>query len=123
MSEILKNIKQIADNELITITKLEKLIGASKGVLSRAIAQNSDIQTKWITKIVEVYPHYNCEWLIKNEGYMLKSQNTATDENNSYKELAEARLEIIKLKNEKIEHLTHKLQRIKESNNQDKKHE
>lgn len=39
MESILDRISKISENELITITSLEKNIGASKGVLSRAIAE------------------------------------------------------------------------------------
>lgn len=69
-------IKQIADNESIKITALEQKIGASKGVLSRAINNNTDIQSKWISRIVENYPHYNSTWLLTGEGDMLhKKEN------------------------------------------------
>ena len=60
MSTVLERIALIAENENITIGKLEKIIGASKGVLSRALANNTDIQAKWITNIVENYPQYSC---------------------------------------------------------------
>ncbi|KQO33027.1 hypothetical protein ASF10_19705 [Flavobacterium sp. Leaf82] len=103
MSIILENIKQIADNEGVTITGLEKVLGASKGVLSRALANNSDIQAKWILKLVENYPQYNCEWLIKNEGPMIKELNIDNFQLNtseveselSYKELAASRKQTI----------------------------
>ena len=72
MTTILDRIAQIADIENISIGKLERLIGASKGVLSRAIANKSDIQSKWIIKIVENYPQYSGDWLLTGEGNMLK---------------------------------------------------
>ena len=65
MSTVLERIALIAENENITIGKLEKIIGASKGVLSRALANNTDIQAKWITNIVENYPQYSAEWLLQ----------------------------------------------------------
>ena len=71
MSNILSRVKQIADYEGVTITSLEAKIGASKGVLSRAIKNNTDIQSKWLTKVVENYPHFNSNWLLKGEGDML----------------------------------------------------
>ena len=73
MSTVLERIALIAENENITIGKLEKIIGASKGVLSRALANNTDIQAKWITNIVENYPQYSCEWLITGNGGMINS--------------------------------------------------
>ena len=58
------------------ITALEKIIGASKGVLSRAISNGTDIQTKWIQLIVENYPHYSADWLLTGRGSMLKTDTT-----------------------------------------------
>lgn len=115
MSSILKSIQQIAINEGIGITKLEQTIGASKGVLSRAIARNSDIQAKWILKIIENYPQYNCEWLIKNEGPMIQKNNTTesdtiiSEQNINYKELAEARKETIESMKKEILYLEEKI--------------
>lgn len=68
MDSLLLRIKEIADKEGITISFLEKQIGASKGVLSRAIKNNTDIQSKWIRLIVEKYPSYSASWLITGNG-------------------------------------------------------
>ena len=73
MESILSRIQQIADHENVKITALERKIGASKGVLSRAINNGTDIQLKWIQTLVENYPQYNTEWLITGKGEMLKS--------------------------------------------------
>lgn len=72
MKNILQQISKIADKENITIGALERKIGASKGVLSRAIANNTDIQAKWIQLIVENYPRISAEWLLTGEGSMYK---------------------------------------------------
>lgn len=76
MGNILSRIEQISKNESITIGALERKIGASKGVLSRAINNGTDIQSKWIQSIVENYPQYSAEWLLAGRGNMLKSQDT-----------------------------------------------
>lgn len=75
MNNILNQLSKLIDNEHITIGALERKIGASKGVLSRAIQNNTDIQAKWIQTIVENYPTYNIEWLITGNGRMLKEHN------------------------------------------------
>jgi len=72
MENILYRIEKIAHNEGIKITALERKIGASKGVLSRAIANGTDIQYKWVQKIVENYPQYSTNWLLTGKGEMLK---------------------------------------------------
>ena len=73
MCKILSRIEELSKHEGITISALEKKIGASKGVLSRAIAKGTDIQAKWIESLVENYPMYSTEWLLTGEGDMLKS--------------------------------------------------
>lgn len=72
MGNILSRIQEIATNEGIKIGALEKRIGASKGVLSRAINNGTDIQSKWIQVLVENYPLYSTEWLLTGKGCMLK---------------------------------------------------
>jgi hypothetical protein len=72
MKTILRRIKQIADSENIKITALERKIGASKGVLSRAVANETDIQSKWVQAIAENYPSYSAEWLLTGKGVMLR---------------------------------------------------
>ncbi|MBS1744984.1 MAG: hypothetical protein JST21_02315 [Bacteroidetes bacterium] len=72
MENILIRINQLAENENLTITKLENKIGASKGVLSRALSKNTDIQTKWLSVIVENYPQYNADWLLTGTPPMLR---------------------------------------------------
>lgn len=74
METILHRIQQIATNEGIKITAFEKSIGASKGVLSRAITNGTDIQSKWLQLIVENYPRYNEAWLLTGKGSMLKEE-------------------------------------------------
>ena len=72
MGSILSRIQEIASNEGITIGAMERTIGASKGVLSRAINNGTDIQAKWLSIIVENYPRYSTGWLLTGAGSMLK---------------------------------------------------
>lgn len=73
MKSILDRVKKLADYQEISITALEREIGASKGVLSRAIKNSTDIQSKWLQNIVENYPSISSEWLLVGSGEMLKS--------------------------------------------------
>lgn len=72
MGNILSRIQEIASNEGITIGAMERTIGTSKGVLSRAINNGTDIQAKWLSIIVENYPRYSTGWLLTGAGSMLK---------------------------------------------------
>ena len=80
MSNILSRIQEIALNEGITIGALERRIGASKGVLSRAISNGTDIQSKWIQTIVENYPSYSTRWLLTGQGSMLRNEHQTQSE-------------------------------------------
>ncbi len=64
----------------ITIGAFERSIGASKGVLSRAIANGTDIQAKWFEKIVENYPHDLLHLLLAGDGPMLKTSTSGADQ-------------------------------------------
>lgn len=68
MNQILASISEIAQAENITITHMETVIGASKGVLSRAIKKDTDIQAKWLGKLVENFPRYNASWILTGKG-------------------------------------------------------
>lgn len=70
---MIERIKQLIDNEGITVRAFEKLISASNGLIRKAITNNSDIQSKWLEPIVDNFPQYNVEWLITGKGEMLKS--------------------------------------------------
>lgn len=75
MENILDRISKIADNKGISIGRFESSIGASKGVLSRAIANKTDIQAKWIVAIGDNYPEISPEWLLTGKGNMLKQES------------------------------------------------
>lgn len=72
---LLQRIKIIANQEGVTITKIESIIGASKGVISRALANNTDIQSKWISAIAKLFPNYSAEWILTGNGKMKKEDN------------------------------------------------
>ena len=81
MGNILSRIEEISRKEGLTITAFERSIGASKGVLSRAINNGTDIQSKWIQTIVENYPHYSSRWLLTGKGDMLIQPTKKNEEN------------------------------------------
>lgn len=84
METILSRIQEIASKEGVTIGALERKIGASKGVLSRAINNGTDIQSKWLQIIVENYPRYSAQWLLTGTGEML-TDDIAKDKDSHYK--------------------------------------
>lgn len=86
MENILTRIAEIAEAEGIKITALEKKIGASKGVISRALNNGSDIQSKWVQAIVENYPLYNAFWLLTGKGSMISKTEVSEEKKNAEKD-------------------------------------
>lgn len=72
MEKFFNNISQLIENEGIKVTSLESEIGASQGVLSRAIRKHSSISVEWVIKLLKKYPKYNANWLLTGKGNMLK---------------------------------------------------
>ncbi|MGE8422671.1 MAG: hypothetical protein ACN6PI_07565, partial [Sphingobacterium siyangense] len=80
----MKRIKIVADREGMSVSAFEATIGASKGVFTRALANGTDIQSKWLINLVEKYPQYSSEWLLKGEGEMLKPKLVLKEEEETY---------------------------------------
>jgi len=110
MNNILERIIQISNNENITISKIERIIGASKGVLHKAIQNKTDISSKWIVLIAENFTQYNPDWLLTGKGEMLRENTNASpsatqleimaDKINNQNKLISAMEEIAQLKKE-----------------------
>ena len=72
---MIERIKIFIESQGISIRSFEQMITASNGLIRKAIANNTDIQSKWVSIIVEKYPHLNPDWLLTGHGPMLKTQN------------------------------------------------
>lgn len=68
MSNIVERIRYIIDNKSLSVRAFEMSIGASNGLIGRAISKNTDINAVWLSKIVEAYPEINSEWLLSGRG-------------------------------------------------------
>ena len=115
MNKIIKNIEQIIANEGITVSQFEKSIGASKAVISRAIANGTDIQSKWISAIAENYPRYSAAWLITGKGEML--QNSPETSKGTSDAIIDKLLAKISEQAETIGILKHKIKQLQEFGN------
>ncbi|MFV0248646.1 MAG: helix-turn-helix transcriptional regulator [Tenacibaculum sp.] len=71
---ISKRIKEIIENQNISVYSFEKKIGASEGVIRRAIKNNTDIQSKWLMLISNNYPDIDANWLLTGKGSMEKQK-------------------------------------------------
>ena len=65
-------IRQIIDNEQISIRSFEKKISVSVGVITKSLSKNTDFSVNTLIKIKENFQHYSSEWLLTGEGPMLK---------------------------------------------------
>ena len=64
-------LKLIIDIQKISINKFEDSIGASRGVIAKALRLKTDISSKWFVAIKENYPQYSLDWLMLGKGEML----------------------------------------------------
>lgn len=55
----------------ISVRAFENIVGTSNGLIRKAISNKTDIQSKWISKIVENFPQLNIVWLLTGNGEML----------------------------------------------------
>ena len=68
VNKAIDRIKEIAETNEITLTEMERIIGASKGVLTRAASKGTNIQLRWLEAIAEKFPVWNTEWIITGKG-------------------------------------------------------
>lgn len=78
-STIASRLSQIIEYKGTNVTQFERSIGASSGVIRKAIAQNSDIQSKWLTAISENYPDISPLWILTGRGGMLCDSSSVAD--------------------------------------------
>ena len=72
---MIERIKKLIEYEQISVRAFEQKIGASNGLIRKAIANNTDIQGKWLSIIADNYPHISAEWLLTGKGEMKKSND------------------------------------------------
>lgn len=77
MSKIIERISQIIDYKSISTRAFELKIGASNGMIGRAVLKKSDISAEWLSKIIEIYPDINAQWLLSGDGAMIAEQTEA----------------------------------------------
>gem|GEM_PF-2150997 len=72
METIIKRIEKYLTSSKISTRQFEIAIGTSNGAISRAIKKGTDIQSKWLSKIIDTYTDINPEWLLIGKGNMKK---------------------------------------------------
>ncbi len=95
------------------------------GFSNKFLDNSSNMGTDKACKILHYYPEINAEWLLTGQGSMLNKSsesiityhhnNEEPVEQSSYKDLADARLQIIEMKDEKIKWLENELSTLKKA--------
>lgn len=67
METILDRIIKIAEKEGMSLTALERQLDTGKGTLTKAVKNNSDLNSKWLEKIAENFPQYDPRWILSGE--------------------------------------------------------
>jgi hypothetical protein len=88
MTNLIERISIFANHENIPISTMEKSIGASAGVLSRAIKSGHDIQSKWLQLIIDNYHQLSVVWLMTGKGNMIQDRNIESIHKNIDKKVA-----------------------------------
>jgi hypothetical protein len=115
----IERLYKYIDYKGVKPTPFEKEIGLSNGYLGKQLTRNADLGEGVLIKIIENCPEISPEWLLTGKGSMLKSQPNAgppelVPDAMHYKDLAEARLEIIEGLKYKIANLEKKVDELKE---------
>lgn len=77
MANISDRIAQVIAHLKISTRAFEQQIGCSNGVIARCIGKGTDISSLWVSKIIEVYPVIDSDWLLIGRGSMLRINNQA----------------------------------------------
>lgn len=97
MKSIVNRLKEYLDYKSISVSVAEKEINISNASLSKPFNNNTSIKTDTLEKFLKSYPDINPDWLLFGKGLMIKNNHNSEviQNNTNYKELAEARLDII----------------------------
>ena len=80
---MIARLHEFIKNQGFTVSEFEKIIGASDGLLRRAVKNKTDINARWIVSISEKFPNLSLEWLIRSEGSMIRENVHVSNLGNS----------------------------------------
>lgn len=111
---MITRLSELIEHKGLSVRAFEKSINASDGMIRRAINNSTDIQSKWLAVIAEIYHDVNLEWLITGRGEMIKTEVIQTLE---YKEI----LSYLRERENEIKNLNREIGRLEEQLRQGKK--
>lgn len=107
MKNISFRIQQFIDYKGVSVRHFEKSIGASNGLIANAIKKDTNINSSWLSIIIDTYSEINAYWLLTGNGEMLNNSSYILNEPEAIykKECNNCKVlekEILALKNEII---------------------
>lgn len=83
MQTITQRVKQIIDNEHISVRQFEDKISVGQGTVNKAINANGDLKGSVLNRIVDIFPQYCAGWLLTGKGnmYVNSDKNSYSTEN------------------------------------------
>ena len=114
MKDFSQRLLFLAQHKGFSINELERIIGASKGVLSRAIKNGTDIQLKWAIALAESFPEFSHTWLLTGEGSPFRKSEVVIDENTDMRATINTLMAFIREKDEQIYEQAIEIGRLRE---------
>jgi hypothetical protein len=90
---MIQRLNEFIESLGLSTRAFEIKISASNGLIRKAITNNTDIQSKWLTNIIDNYPQLNIIWLLTGRGNMI-NENIDNHEKNE-----KASLDLLEEKN------------------------
>lgn len=114
--DILDRIRQIIENERLTIASFERMIGVSNATIGKAIERKKGVSSDVLQRILETFLTINPDWLLLGKGEMLRQDSPKSgvltpDQEAFYKDF-------ISDKEKKIEELTRENEKLRIENEQ-----
>lgn len=78
---IFSRILKFIDYKGISKNKFSEKIGLSNSYMSKMVANNGNIGSQIIEKIVRIYPELDARWLLTGEGNMIINQDNKQNQN------------------------------------------
>ena len=121
-----ERIKQIIENEGLSVRKFEEIISCSNGVIAKVLKKQTDISVKVLISIKEKFPQYSAEWLLTGEGDMYVTGKSPKEDGSDSNSLERRLAELEKkqeIRDKEMESIMKTLEKISsELEERDKKH-
>lgn len=110
-----ERIKQIIENEGLSVRKFEEIISCSNGVIAKVLKKQTDISVKVLISIKEKFPQYSAEWLLTGEGDMYVTGKSPKEDGSDANSLEQRLAEIEKkqeIRDKEMESIMKTLEKI-----------